>query len=156
MTTAQKPGSEPTGPHRPSLVARPLHHIAQLGPYFNREISWLDFNARVLHEAMDERTPLLERVKFLSIFSSNLDEFFMVRIAGLKRQMAAGVTQVSPDGLAPEQQMEAIRDHVAVLLERQQACLADLLDRLGEHDVRLADVEGLSPAEFGALDVSGT
>ncbi|HEX7940082.1 MAG TPA: polyphosphate kinase 1 [Gemmatimonadaceae bacterium] len=152
MTTAQKPGSEPTGPQRPSLVARPLHHIAPLGPYFNREISWLEFNARVLHEAMDERTPLLERVKFLSIFSSNLDEFFMVRIAGLKRQVAAGVTLASPDGLTPEQQMEAIRQHVAQLIERQQACLADLLDRLGENDVRLADVESLSPTEFGALD----
>ncbi len=120
--------------------------------FFNRELSWLDFNARVLHEAMDERTPLLERVKFLAIFSSNLDEFFMVRIAGLKRQVAAGVSQPSPDGLTPQQQLDAISERVALLLERQQACLADLLDLLGAHDVRLVDIETLTAAEFSALD----
>ena len=152
MTTTQKPGSEPHGPQRPSLAAKTLGFTPQIGPYFNRELSWLEFNGRVLHEAIDERVPLLERVKFLSIFSSNLDEFFMVRIAGLKRQMAAGVTQASPDGLTPSQQLDAIGARVAALLETQQACLADLLDRLGEHDVRLADIESLSPAEFGALD----
>jgi polyphosphate kinase len=121
-------------------------------PYFNRELSWLDFNARVLHEAMDERTPLLERVKFLAIFSTNLDEFFMVRVAGLKRQLAAGVSQPSPDGLTPQQQLDAIVDRHVRLLERQQACLADLLDELGRHDVRLVDVDSLSAAEFSALD----
>jgi polyphosphate kinase len=121
-------------------------------PYLNRELSWLDFNARVLHEALDERTLLLERVKFLAIFSSNLDEFFMVRVAGLKRQVAAGVTQTSPDGLTPPQQLDAIDQRVASLLDTQHACLADLLDLLGERDVRLVDVESLSAPEFSALD----
>src|SRR5438132_7059199 len=88
--------------------------------YFNRELSWLDFNARVLNEAIDPRTPLLDRVKFLSIFSSNLDEFFMVRVAGLKRQLAAGVALASPDGLTPKQQIDAINQKIAPLLDAQQ------------------------------------
>ncbi|MGH7677697.1 MAG: polyphosphate kinase 1 [Gemmatimonadaceae bacterium] len=120
--------------------------------YFNRELSWLDFNARVLNEAIDERTPLLERVKFLAIFSSNLDEFFMVRVAGLKRQIAANVTQPSPDGRTPQQQIDAIWKRVNDLIEKQQACLADLLDLLGAHDARLVDVESLKAQEFSALD----
>ena len=120
--------------------------------YFNRELSWLDFNARVLHEALDERTPLLERVKFLAIFSTNLDEFFMVRVAGIKRQIAAGVTQTSPDGLTPLQQWNAIWQRVTELIEKQQNCLADLLDELGRHDIRLVDIESLTASEFSALD----
>jgi polyphosphate kinase len=138
MSTAVQAGREPRAEHREL--------------YFNRELSWLDFNARVLNEAVDERTPLLERVKFLAIFSSNLDEFFMVRVAGLKRQVSARVTQTSPDGLTPQQQLDAIWQRVNTLIEKQQACLADLLDLLGEHDVRLVDVESLKATEFSALD----
>src|SRR5438045_9308898 len=97
---------------------------AERQPYLNRELSWLDFNERVLHEAQDPRTPLLDRVKFLAIFSTNLDEFFMVRIAGLRRQVAAGVHLPSFDGLTPQEQLDAISAKVAVLLDAQQACLA--------------------------------
>src|SRR5437762_267730 len=120
--------------------------------FFNRELSWLDFNARVLHEAIDPRTPLLERVKFLGIFSNNLDEFFMVRVAGLKRQLSAGVTARSPDGLTPQQQLAAIARRLGPLIDAQQSCLANLLGRLADNDVILEDVESLSPAEFSALD----
>jgi len=120
--------------------------------YFNRELSWLDFNARVLHEAQDERVPLLERVKFLAIFSTNLDEFFMVRVAGLKRQVEAGLSVASPDGLTPQEQLDRIHERVAELMEAQQACLADLLDELGRHDIRLTDTASLSAAEFSSLD----
>ena len=73
--------------------------------FLNRELSWLEFNARVLHEAFDERNPLLERLKFLAIFSSNLDEFYMVRVAGLRRQVAARVQQTPPDGLTAREQL---------------------------------------------------
>jgi polyphosphate kinase len=87
--------------------------------YFSRELSWLEFNYRVLHEAIDDRTPLLERVKFMAIFSVNLDEFFMVRVATIKQQIAAGVIKTTPDGRTPAQQLEAIGKRLRPLLHRQ-------------------------------------
>jgi polyphosphate kinase len=87
--------------------------------YFNRELSWLEFNNRVLHEAIDPRTPLLERLKFIAIFSSNLDEFFMVRVAALKQQVEAGVSKRSPDGLTPPQQLDAIGDRLRPMVTHQ-------------------------------------
>ncbi|MGK7878334.1 MAG: polyphosphate kinase 1 [Xenococcaceae cyanobacterium] len=87
--------------------------------YFNRELSWLEFNHRVLHEALDPRTPLLERLKFMAIFSSNLDEFFMVRVAGLKQQVEVGVTKLTPDGRTPSEQLAAISDRLRPLLKKQ-------------------------------------
>jgi polyphosphate kinase len=89
--------------------------------YRNRELSWLDFNQRVLALADDDRVPLLERAKFLAIFSQNLDEFFQVRVAALKDQVAAGVGGYSPDGLTPAQQLLEIRDRLELLLPRLQA-----------------------------------
>jgi len=95
--------------------------------YLNRELSWLAFNARVLHEAFDPRNQLLERVKFLSIFSTNLDEFYMVRVAGLRRQIAAGVQQLPADGLTPSQQLDAITEHVArEILGRESKLVGDV------------------------------
>lgn len=87
--------------------------------YFNRELSWLEFNRRVLAEGLDERTPLLERLKFMAIFSSNLDEFFMVRVAGLKQQVAAGVTKLSVDGRTSQQQLEAIAEILPPMVKQQ-------------------------------------
>jgi len=98
--------------------------------YFNRELSWLDFNWRVLYQAIDERTPLLERVRFLSITASNLDEFFRKRVGGLKRQEAAGVSRRSPDGRTPNQQLALIRAGVLeqhkVMHQLWEALKADL------------------------------
>ena len=89
--------------------------------YINRELSWLKFNERVLEEVMDERHPLLERVKFLSIFSSNLDEFFMIRVSGLRRQLAANVVETPPDGMSPAEQLMAIRQELQPMLEQHAA-----------------------------------
>src|SRR5579884_1570749 len=110
---------------------------SQSSLFINRELSWLAFNGRVLQQAVDTRTPLLERVKFLGIFSANLDEFYMVRVAGLRRQVAAGVTLVSHDGLTPQEQLDAISAEVARLSKLQRTCLTELLDELAAKDIRL-------------------
>src|ERR1700730_4841615 len=120
--------------------------------YLNRELSWLAFNARVLHEAADPRAPLLERLKFLAIFGSNLDEFFMVRVAGLRRQIASGTLHHTPDGLTAVDQLAAIRERVALLLEDQRRCLAVLLDEMAPHGVRLVRMDELPPGERRAID----
>jgi polyphosphate kinase len=120
--------------------------------YINRELSWLAFNGRVLHEALDPRVPLLERVKFLGIFSANLDEFYMVRIAGLRRQAAAGVIHTPADGLTPVEQLDAIDVEVARLSALQRSCLIGLLDELSSAGVRLLGVNDLAPSEWGTID----
>ena len=121
--------------------------------FINRELSWLDFNARVLNEAADERNPLLERLKFASIFSSNLDEFFMVRVAGLRRQLAATVVQAPPDRLTAQEQLDAIFRRVAELVREHGRLLHEvLLPALGARGVRLVGVPELSPTEWVAID----
>ena len=120
--------------------------------YLNRELSWLAFNARVLHEAADTRVPLLERLKFLAIFGSNLDEFFMVRVAGLRRQVASGVLHHTPDGLTAAEQLSAIRSRVALLLADQRQCLVSLLGELAPHGVRLVRMSELTAGERRAID----
>lgn len=98
--------------------------------YINRELSWLEFNHRVLHEACDPRTPLLERLKFLAIFSSNLDEFFMVRVAALKQQVEATVNLLTPDGRTPQQQLDDIRLQLIPQLKKLNAEFEDILQPL--------------------------
>jgi len=130
-----------------------MHEPLAPALYINRELSWLEFDARVLHEAFDERNPLLERLKFLSIFSTNLDEFYMVRVAGLRRQVAAGRPAHYPDGLSPQEQLDAIRRRVDELLARQRECLHErLLPRLAERGVRLLVMSELSPTEWLTVD----
>jgi polyphosphate kinase len=121
--------------------------------FINRELSWLEFNARVLDEAFDERNRLLERLKFLAIFSTNLDEFYMVRVAGLRRQLATGVHYLPPDGLSPAEQLTAIKTRVAELLRMQQSCLYDrLLPELADRGVRLVGMEDLDSREWQRVD----
>ena len=99
--------------------------------YVNRELSWLQFNARVLEEAEDEENPLLERVKFLSIFSSNLDEFFMIRISGLREQLSGGVLEAPPDGMTTSEQLAAVRQETLRQLTRFSDCYRnDVLEKL--------------------------
>ena len=122
--------------------------------YLNRELSWLEFNRRVLHEAQDSRTPLLERLKFLGIFSSNLDEFFQVRVAGLKQQLAAGIVERTADGMTPEAQLRAISATVRELTrQHRQTLMHDVIPSLAEHGVHLElQLQHLSAADREHLD----
>ena len=115
--------------------------------YVNRELSLLSFQRRVLDEALDEANPLLERVKFLGILGSNLDEFFMVRVAGLKQQIDAGIQEPGPDGLTPRQQLEAIRTEFSQILIEAHACRRRLFTDLQRHGIRLLDYHELAPGQ---------
>jgi len=114
VSTLPAPAGRPPALHDPSL-------------YTNRELSWLEFNQRVLDQAMTEHHPLLERVKFLSIVGSNLDEFFMVRVATLRKRQRAGLEHVSPDGLTVSEQLAAIRERAARMMRDQAACWQERL-----------------------------
>ena len=116
--------------------------------FLNRELSWLQFNLRVLEEAEDPRHPLLERVKFLAIFATNLDEFFMVRVSGLRRQIAGGAGEIPPDAMTPADQMLAICRELTVHLERHYACWKnDLLPRLHEVGIHVLHMHELDQRE---------
>ncbi|MBV9882527.1 MAG: RNA degradosome polyphosphate kinase [Sphingomonadaceae bacterium] len=115
--------------------------------YFNRELSWLAFNRRVLEEATNEAHPLLERLRFLSISGNNLDEFFMVRVAGLKGQQLAGIEEASDDGLNPSQQLAAIAAEADALTASQQQVWAALREKLREAGVAVLSNDEISDAE---------
>src|SRR6516164_3369503 len=121
--------------------------------YINRELSLLEFQKRVLQEAQDPGNPLLERVKFLSIVSSNLDEFFMVRVAGLQEQAASGAQEASVDGLPAAIQLQLIRQEVRQIVEEIHDFLRDtLLPALEREGVRITDISSLTPQERSAMD----
>jgi polyphosphate kinase len=114
----------------------------------NRELSWLKFNHRVLEEALADRHPLLERLKFLAIFSSNLDEFFMIRVSGLQEAVAAGVAETSPDGMTPSDQLAEISKQVRPMLAEQMRCLnSDVLPKLGAAGIQIRRYEDLNKRE---------
>ncbi|MEL6663632.1 MAG: RNA degradosome polyphosphate kinase, partial [Pseudomonadota bacterium] len=117
--------------------------------FLNRELSWLQFNERVLEEAANPDHPLLERLRFLSISASNLDEFYMVRYAGLREQVRAGLTRPSQDGLTPAEQVSRIEDAAAKLMEDQQDRWQALHQELRDEDIHV-----LRPADLNKADRS--
>jgi len=119
--------------------------------YLNRELSWLDFNARVLAHAEDRAVPLLERAKFLAIFATNLDEFFQVRVAGLKDQVAAGVTVPSPDGRTSGQQLAEVRSAVVGLVERHVSAYRDLARGLAGHGIEVVQIDEVGEPQRAEL-----
>ena len=143
-TPPETDGAEPA----PSLPEVDLKDPAL---YLNRELTWLEFNRRVLNEADDDRTPLLERVKFLAIVSSNLDEFFMKRIGGLKQQVGAGVQELTVDGRTPQQQIDEAHEVVSEIEARKERVLAEVLSGLAEHGIEVLDYADLDEDERDTL-----
>jgi polyphosphate kinase len=139
---------------RPILVESPAD-VPAVERFDNRELSWLDFNARVLALAENPDLPLLERVKFLAIFGDNLDEFFQIRVAGLKEQIAAGLQSTSPDGLSPVEQLDRIAERVRDLMVRQHHVWSrSLRKRLANSGIRIVGWKDLD--EVAQLHMSGT
>jgi polyphosphate kinase len=135
-------------------LASPVHIDPELQApelFLNRELTWLAFNRRVFAEALDEGNPLLERVKFLAITASNLDEFFMKRIGGLKQQAIAGMQELTVDGRTPQQQITECLVEIRAFEAEQRALLPALLKRLDEADIHILAFDELSPAEQAAI-----
>ncbi|MGE4559728.1 MAG: polyphosphate kinase 1 [Desulfobulbus sp.] len=137
--------SEPLPPA--SNTPAPITNLESPEWYLNRELTWLAFNRRVLHEGQDERVPLLERVFFLAVVGSNLDEFFMKRIGGLKQQVGAGVRELSVDGRLPQEQIDACNLEVRDIFRQQEELEEELKRHLGRKKIRLVAYADLSLAE---------
>jgi polyphosphate kinase len=147
--------STTTSPENPHKLPTSEPKRGEVSPeeFLNRELTWLQFNRRVLHEAVDPRTPLLERAKFLAIFTSNLDEFFMKRVGGLKRQVAAGIVSRTPDGRTPAEQLVEIRRMVLPMLDQQSTVFRrEIRPQLAEHGIKLLRWADLNRADRTTAD----
>ncbi|UWP84091.1 RNA degradosome polyphosphate kinase [Dactylosporangium fulvum] len=152
-TTEAAPAAEHRPVPQPSAPVEEALPVPEEKPlpedrYLNRELSWLDFNARVLTLAEDSATPLLERAKFLAIFASNLDEFYMVRVAGLKRRLQTGLPVRRPGFLPPTEQLEQIAEHTSALMARQSRVFAEeIAPAMAEEHIHIVKWNELDPAE---------
>jgi len=136
-----------------SLVpSRPAAVLDDPTLFFNRELSWVEFNERVLTLAEDARIPLMERLKFAAIYASNLDEFFMIRVAGLHDQVDAGINEPLADGRTPSETLDALRERLEQLEQRHMRCVGqELLPGLAEHGIRIVDYAAVNGAQRDAL-----
>ncbi len=134
-----------------SPVTEPQFDLTESQWYLNRELTWLEFNGRVLHEAEDKRTPLLERVKFLAIVSANLDEFFMKRIGGLKQQIGAGMKELTLDGRTPRQQVVECHQSIRELEARKQKVFEEVFTLLEEKNILVEPYDEITPKEKKTL-----
>lgn len=154
MTSApQSPAVEPVD-HEPVSPTEEAPSVRPDSPdrFINREASWLAFNMRVLEEAQNTNHPLLERLRFLSISASNLDEFFMVRVAGLRGQVSAGVTTLSQDGCTPAQQLDLVNTMANELMREQQRQWVSLCSEMRDHGIAVLEPEEVTPEEFTWLE----
>ncbi|MAK60803.1 MAG: RNA degradosome polyphosphate kinase [Ponticaulis sp.] len=131
-----------TSPKPPSGIT-----LSSPSRFIDRELSWLGFNQRVLEEAANPKHPLLERLRFLSISANNLDEFYMVRVAGLREQVRAGVTRPGLDGHTPAEQLVAVNDHASQLMMDQQIRWQELKVQLGEENISVLDIDDVGKAD---------
>src|SRR3982751_6372919 len=148
-----QPKVEPPSPDAPTNIIAlsdavaevPVRQFSAPENFLNRELSWLEFNRRVLEEAQDATQPLVERVKFLTIFSSNLDEFFEIRVAGIKQQIESETSDVGPDGLSPTEIFNAIHRTAHDLVATQYALWNhEIAPALAKHNIRIHDVSQLN------------
>ncbi len=162
-TSKKSPAGSPDGKRAPKvesngaastsdIVSAPNLPMLSAELFINRELSWLDFNARVLAEARDPLVPLLERAKFIAIFSSNLDEFFMIRVAGVLRKVNAGITEPSVDGRTPTALYLAIRERTRRLqYEQTSILLKEILPELKRHGIEITTYDAISDEERVSL-----
>src|SRR5579859_7374687 len=138
---------------KPASIPRMNRSVSDPSLYINRETSWLAFNRRVLEEANDERNPLLERVKFVAISASNLDEFFEVRVAGLLQRIEEGFIDAVPDALTAQQERELIVKETHEFVEEQNECWnGQLLPALARENIRVLNVKDLSAEQEAFID----